>query len=326
MDAFFYLVNVVVHIFSILNKNCRMGDFSLICLLFFLGSGILGFILGRLFKSDNKAELEAALAQSRRDKSALNDIVKDYNNLKNECAELLSKKDDEIGKLQRLNTTLSRPQSNMISSSTEKSKWKSKTEALENEVDKLKLQLKDNSKEAPKQKSKWKDKAAVLEQQVSDLTRALESRLEKSSLDKSKLKEKIESLQSEMSFLQTELAKTKEGPSDKAYNALIADLKKAEEKIKKQDVLIMEAKRESFKGSDNERKGVSKISEKKIKALTKKIKKYKLKLKSLKKQFKNSLNQKEAIETIDIEKLSRLIESGALLKKKVHHSVKNKSE
>ncbi|MBT8234067.1 MAG: hypothetical protein HKO66_03235 [Saprospiraceae bacterium] len=122
----------------------------------------------------------------------------------------------------------------------------------------------------------------------------------------------------------------------KIVDQLKSELEDAKIKLKKQDILLLKAKSESFPRNNNKeieayKKHISKLNDKlkvqknsiksiDIKELNKENKSLKKKLKKYKKQLNKKARVKtetvELVETIDVKKLIEFIESGKLLKRR----------
>lgn len=154
-----------------------------------------------------------------------------------------------------------------------------------------------------------------------------EDSVPKSEVDKWKKKHK--SLESELAVLKLN-ANSKQNVKER--EKLQRVLEEAHLKIKKQDILLLKAKRESFPRNDSEeiktlKKKLSQISKSKkhksdkkiiseLEALSHQNKKLKKKLKRLKRSFASKPTNQETIEitrSLDIKKLTDLLSNGSLM-------------
>ena len=143
--------------------------------------------------------------------------------------------------------------------------------------------------------------------------------------EKTALKDEIVTLNNSLASSLNKVVKSDAIQYTDEISALRKSLGDAKKKIKRQDRLILEAKRESF-GPNNSELEKIKSQNKKIKALRKKLTHYKEKWLESKARNSKEAVVVEVVETIDVKKLNALIKSGALLSKKEKKPKKRKSK
>lgn len=240
-------------------------DICFPCIALIVGSSLIGLILGRLIFGGFKKDYLSLQEDSARDKSNIGRITHEYNEYKAKTTKKIQEKDKKLEKLSTQNNSLTRMASSSAATDPESKqkldKWKKKSEELSKEVESL--------------KSKAKEAKVSQSNSTVNSDSEYKVKLDKWKKKSEELSKEVESLKSEVKASRT-ITK-----ADPIVESQVQDLKvqlaNAVKKIRKQDMLLMEAKKESFP----DKKAIQLAADKILKHKTK-AKKYKAKFKELK--------------------------------------------
>ena len=308
-----------------------LENLCLQCTLTFIGAGLLGLLLGRLLFGGKSKALALAKEETERYKANHNNLLNEFKNFKSKSSRELEAKNKELLELSKRKPSSSPALAISESAlSPDENKWRKKAEKMAKEIISMRLELEKKTKApetlSPEKKNKltkkWKEKVSQLKDKVAGLREKLEVENRNNITAQNEIVSLHAAIDAANNKIKKQDALILEAKSESFIpadqnNALVKEkdllIKKLETKIKKQDALLLEAKRESFSTPQN---GNSSGKKKKIKRLRKEVNAYKQKVKALKAKLKKNADSKKVVETIDIKKLNTLIKNGTLVTKK----------